>query len=467
MLYFVSAFFFPCAAMTAQEPYEGVAQVLGLRSAVTIPRIKHLTMQVGDQIPLFQQNEKYFIGVVRDGDGEKRLAAFKRVDLQNRASAWVTAQKELIFAREVDAVKGKVYLRKGENLPVVTLGSKNIRVEMTRYNQTVELDVPARLKGLYIREATELNEKLAQSVPKKPTVRRIQLQDVRPSSPVPTESASRSASIRIALTPSSPEGVESALSDQEGSLQKLCDSIVYFVNKAIEHDAADSSSDVKIAGADAAGPVYFQPDQAYNPEQQMSTGNTAVRYFLEELRRTTVISMLFLLITVLIAVGYARYQQKEMRKIAALIQSAPPRHQEPIPREVDSTVPVASRNHSKEESPTFNGSFDAFDVLDLMKFLQTSNSTGLLNVQGGGVSDPGRLIVEEGEFVQAVFDGATGEDAFLKLCSVTSGSFRFVKRDEVKYKRNIEKDSAVLLERTIDIIDRQNMKKIIPIYRVG
>lgn len=78
-----------------------------------------LTYEVGDRLPLFQKNHRYYIAGVPRFDGSQQLVAFPLKSSRKESTGWVTNDKYLIFAERVSSVGGELELDLGFELDVL------------------------------------------------------------------------------------------------------------------------------------------------------------------------------------------------------------------------------------------------------------------------------------------------------------------------------------------------------------
>ncbi|MFH0954136.1 MAG: hypothetical protein V1873_07385, partial [Verrucomicrobiota bacterium] len=106
-----------------------------------------VTFYIGDDLPLFQQNETDFITLVNTEYEGPRLCAFP-IALQYARSAWVTPEKSIIFAYTVSSRDGTMYLRQGEELPIVGETPDNHLVVIERFGRRARMTIPKSTDGL-------------------------------------------------------------------------------------------------------------------------------------------------------------------------------------------------------------------------------------------------------------------------------------------------------------------------------
>ncbi len=120
----------------------GFVRVIGDDFAVLIPKLS-LVFETGSRLPLFQQNDHYFIALVRDREGRQRLAAFPLAGHAGK-SAWVSRENDMFFAFPTAACNGKLYLRFGDELPVVRETEREYIVMVERLGRRAEVAISKR-----------------------------------------------------------------------------------------------------------------------------------------------------------------------------------------------------------------------------------------------------------------------------------------------------------------------------------
>lgn len=448
---------------SAAADYEGVAQILSPKAFLRVERIKNAQFSVGTSLPLIQKNDDYFIAEGKRPGGDATLVAFRRVDAQNRATAWVTDQNMLIFARESEPVRGRLYLRKGENLPVLSYGDDREAVlEVTRYGRTVTYPVSTRTKGVLFRTKEEIPDHLLAQKPTK-TVRRIQLSDLEPRTDSTTQAPSPSQ-----VAPADREALETALDSADSKLSQWIDKALDSLGGGNGEPGNSSQPEPVSDLADSAQPAFFRPDQAYSEQ----TTEPFLRHLTDDLYNQKTMAIAGLISIILIGFFYLRHQNKMMRELVQQAKQQEPSTEQGSPTPEADSQPVAKARirtpAPSQASPTsaadglFNGTLDVFRAEDLVRFLHTSSSSGVLNIDPTDGKEPGRVVLKDGEFIHALFRGATGRDAFMQLCSLDQGAFRFQQNPQVKTQpKSIDVDGSTLLDQTFEFLQKQREQKII------
>jgi len=132
----------PVAGGSAQ-PYLHVSDSF----AIEVPdrqRVYH----IGDRLPLFQKNQRYFIARIEDTFEGAMLCAFPRINGDGQGTAWVTKEKQLIFGVRTHSCNGKFYFKKSEDLRLLDETDDAYVLAVERHGRTVSLRVPKPSKKL-------------------------------------------------------------------------------------------------------------------------------------------------------------------------------------------------------------------------------------------------------------------------------------------------------------------------------
>ena len=107
----------------------------------------HATMDVGRQVPLLQENDRYYIAAVIQGGADPRVCCFPR-NVSSGPCGWVTGEKVLVFAFQTQSERGSLYLEEGLELPVLEESATEWRVRYEKNGAAVELTLPRSMKTL-------------------------------------------------------------------------------------------------------------------------------------------------------------------------------------------------------------------------------------------------------------------------------------------------------------------------------
>lgn len=108
-----------------------------------------LTMEIGQQLKLFQQNEKYYITLIEAYDGSTSLCAFPRFS-GREPSGWVSAEKLFVFSHRARSVDGTFLFDADESVPLLRENESSYLVDVVRNGRRIALEVPKRTKGVVL-----------------------------------------------------------------------------------------------------------------------------------------------------------------------------------------------------------------------------------------------------------------------------------------------------------------------------
>jgi len=96
-------------------------------------------------------------------------------------------------------------------------------------------------------------------------------------------------------------------------------------------------------------------------------------------------------------------------------------------------------------SKALTGSLDRFSIGEVIQFLNSIRETGILDIVDDRVSAVHRLMVEDGEIIDAYNGDKRGEEAVKEIMQCEEGSFTFIRGDLPSNERVIEKPTMTLL----------------------
>lgn len=95
-----------------------------------------------------------------------------------------------------------------------------------------------------------------------------------------------------------------------------------------------------------------------------------------------------------------------------------------------------------------SGNLKDFPVEDIIKFLNLSKRTGVLNISGNNLKGErieGNIFFKDGKVISAEWGGKKEEDAVFYLLTAKTGNFFFIKQENKDVERTINKDTEELL----------------------
>ena len=109
-----------------------------------------LTTRVGEKLPLFQQNDQFFIVLLSAGQQGCRLCAFPLETRDQNRSAWISAERMVIFAYPSHSVDGTLSLTRGEVFPLVRADSQSYEIVAERFGRQISLLIPKDSGGIEV-----------------------------------------------------------------------------------------------------------------------------------------------------------------------------------------------------------------------------------------------------------------------------------------------------------------------------
>jgi hypothetical protein len=102
-------------------------------------------MEIGDSLPLVQENEHFYIAMVETeyAREKQQICAFPLIAQKARMpAAWVTRSGLMFFGYRTSSCDGELYLRDGEQLEVVGISDDAYRAVINRYDRSIPLTIP-------------------------------------------------------------------------------------------------------------------------------------------------------------------------------------------------------------------------------------------------------------------------------------------------------------------------------------
>ena len=91
------------------------------------------------------------------------------------------------------------------------------------------------------------------------------------------------------------------------------------------------------------------------------------------------------------------------------------------------------------------GSLDRFPVTQVLQFLNSIRETGILDIVDDRVSAVHRLLLEDGEIIDAYNGQQRAEEAVREILQCREGSFTFLRGDLPSAERTVGKPTMTLL----------------------
>ena len=361
-----------------------------------------IAFKVGDRIPLFQVSKQYYIGLAETPYHGLQLVAIHRVDKSRQATAWVTKDKEIVFASPTHSADGVVYLIHGEELPVEKVESDAYVVKIERYGRTSPLRIPRGTPGLTI---------AWRPAPKAPETPEQQVWTTL-----------RQTTVMTSRTPGNTRAV------------------------AINQPARTSTTGPN--GMDASG-TSTPPLTAEYTALQRDSAQEALKSITVSTMRNLVVIVIFVIL---------------VSMAAALILRAPKRsegvHAQPrteLVSSVSDTDVATTVAVMPFVDSDMTGSLTGYvGVSDLVQFISSSRETGVLSIMKQGGTPVGQLFIEAGEIVHGkIDDDLPCEEAVCEVLKIRDGSFAFKRKDAINEEHTISLSTMSLLLEAAKSFDEQ------------
>lgn len=99
------------------------------------------------------------------------------------------------------------------------------------------------------------------------------------------------------------------------------------------------------------------------------------------------------------------------------------------------------------------GSLDRFAITEVIQFINSIRETGILDIVDERISAVHRVLVSDGEIIDAFNGDSRGEEALSQILGCREGSFTFIRGDLPTMERSINKPTMTLLMENMQVID--------------
>lgn len=438
---------------------------------------------VGRHLMLIQENDEFFITMVSNEYEGAFLAAFP-VSTREGRPAWTTPEQKVFFAYRTASCRGRLYFKKGDELPVQGETRDNYILRLERFEQSFPLYLSKTNTGVVFLKPpppspaqvalVKAVQKSAQtsvpkttpsaqqkasaaSAPRLPPVKRYIVTPVGPSTNVFTISV-------LEPVPMTAPGVEEKAKG-EGFFNRLfsrSDKPDAATQKTGETASAKSapkppetaaakpepagktkpanaaSTAVTATAASPAGRTPAPPAKTGTPAETAKDSSSLARY------QTPIIVILAF---VLFVVGLfwenrrkARLREKAMEMAAKAMDHAtgtPP------------PIPAASLND-------FSGSIASMSLGSVTQFLNSDKETGTLHVRDKNNAPLGTLVFIKGEIIDARSLKKQGIDALYEVLRHKEGFFSFQREEPKNVEKTITQGTISILLDAHRIMDEEH-----------
>ena len=464
-----------------------------------------IVCEIGRQLPLVQQNEKYFIAMVESAEGEKQLCAFPRYS-GNESIAWVSAEKLMVFSRRTESTAGNFILDEDEMLPLLKETEKSYLVDVQRYRRHVALEVSKTAKGVIL-------------IPTQPA-RPVSSAGLVASSPK-TAQAVKSATMPVDQAPAAPPAVvavpDAEPASPELSVAKIKDEVLQELllelDKAKQERAAEKGAEKKpsaevtpAAQQQIPSPPLVQPVEKPQPVVVVLPPTPPVqpvvapevqepkirrhgpwpqepadRGYVTDLvgmfmRENFQILALAAIMIPLIVFAMSRLRARGNNaftvnpdapsvprragrvKPSTATPAAAPTASAPVATEVftfssvGQSVTPDTMKHQLADHGDLSGTLDGFILPQVIQFFCSAHESGQMTIrQSTGQTE--ELIFKEGQIIDARSGGARGKAAAHIILQQRSGTFHFRRGAAADRERTIMEDTMSLLLEVHTIMD--------------
>lgn len=104
------------------------------------------------------------------------------------------------------------------------------------------------------------------------------------------------------------------------------------------------------------------------------------------------------------------------------------------------------------------GSLDRFAINEVIQFINSIRETGILDIVDARISSVHRVLVSDGEIIDAFNGDFRGEEALSQILACKEGSFTFIRGDLPTMERSIHKPTMTLLMENMQAFDETSSK---------
>jgi len=445
----VALFFYavihPLIYAADESPGEASASPLG-RIRVLNPDVPvdidnaYLSFNVGDSLPLFQENDEYFIALVDTPYEGKRLSAFP-LKKGTGKTAWVTPENTMFFGYRTLSTEGKLYLHIYEELPVIGETPDHYEVVVERLGRQAAIQIPKVSEDFMFLANTKVVPHKSKKKPPhtlvkhKPQKRRI-LPPATSSVHRAGEEKKRPATNTIASSVTNEPVVSVEVPRPKESVDEA---LMSFLD----------------ADSDPNGDPLSEDSEGYN-ESGVSSGKDALAYVINLLKQGTLIVIvtvgLILLFIFIFIMGLRRSVLRKANrtklKSLSLMDQLP---ELPPPEQLN----LGDRDGDDDASADFSGSIASMSLGAVTQFLNSDKESGTLSITADDKAPIGTILFNEGEIVDARCDTKRGVDAVYELLRNQEGLFAFSREDLGDFEQTVKQGTISLLLDAHRIMDEE------------
>ncbi len=458
---------------------------------------------IGEQSLLFDINPDYYVAIVKDDFAPvNKLVAFAR-SASADGTAWITNEKQLIFAKRVSSSPGRILIRRGEVLPLLDENARAYLVMIERFGRQVTMEIPKSV-GKFLPQERPPPPVFMTAEPTNPPAQQIAAEpqpESEPKAPVarpivqkPASGMSRPSGVRITLNEEAIRKLQPTVTfvepDQPAEKPKPIAKAAPSAptpapppaqppaeqTPPIAPPAQQTAQQQPIAPtpppepaptvAAAPTPKDAQPNAESKPAPIEAPANLAN---VPEPSSNSFISLSSLTLWILMGtiVIEAGMLIMTFRKRRAMIP--PPAHPPaPTPASAptnevfsyssvgESIVDSSAFRTLVDESGDLRGDLDKFSLGHVVQFLHSSSESGTLAITTPE-DQTDKLIFDRGQIIDAVCGNRCGEAAAEMILRKRKGTFRFSHEDNSRRLRLIHYDTMAMLMDAARAMDEQGL----------
>lgn len=432
----------------------------------------NVAYEAGGQLPLFAQTEDSYIAIITTYDGATRLCGFPRF-VQNESSAWVSAEKLLVFARRTASVRVVFSFDKDEVVPLLRENGDGYTVEVQRHGRRLSVDVPKKTPGVVL-------------VPVQAEAANLRSEKLRTGRAGFAPSAGSAATVSVPSVPrvSAPSADSSAYSEtlRELARAKMEEEILQDIYDKVERQRATDAVAREITGhtektdqpqppniptpvvtVEAAKPAPLpvvltvsasreDPKPAKKMPRKQEEKQTLRQLLLAFFRENAVpliLTGIMLPLGIILASRWRERHPKELhsgqRQTGQAAAPAPAMASEVFTfSSVGESVSPEGLRHQPEDDGDLSGTLSGYILPQVVQFFCSARESGRMMIrQNSGMTE--ELIFHDGQIIDARSGNLGGKDAAHAILLQREGKFSFHRGNTAGRKPSIREETMALL----------------------
>jgi len=396
----------------------------------------YLSFDVGDSLPLFQENNEYFIALVDTPYGGKCLSAFS-LKKGTGKTAWVTPENTMFFGYRTLSTEGKLYLHIYEELPVITETPESYEVVVERLGRQAAVWIPKISEDFMFLANTTTPSQVKAKKPSPPSAK-SRKRHILPPATSHVHRAREKKKVP-AIIPVHPTVTNNPVKSVEAQVPK--EAVDEALMSLLDADSNPASED---------GDGYSKDG--------MSSSKDAVAYVMDILKQGTLIVIvtvaliLFFIFIFIIGLRHAvlrKANRTKLKNLSLMEQSPALPQPEPI------NLGDSNGNDDDGVSADFSGSIASMSLGAVTQFLNSDKESGTLSITEDDKTAIGTILFNEGEIVDARSGTRRGVDAVYELLRNQEGLFAFSREDLGDFEQTVKQGTISLLLDAHRIMDEE------------